>query len=60
MQENMLGWNVPAEHMELVHPYWRGFVAPAKYWHMMLALIYFMIMCTSLIGNGCVVYIFGT
>ncbi|XP_012257660.1 opsin, blue-sensitive [Athalia rosae] len=60
MQERLLGWNVPPEHAELVHPHWRGFLAPGKFWHIGLALIYFMLMVMSLVGNGCVVWIFTT
>ncbi|XP_012271890.1 opsin, blue-sensitive [Orussus abietinus] len=60
MQERLLGWNVPPEHLELVHPHWRGFLAPGKYWHIGLALIYFMLLVLSFVGNGCVVWIFTT
>ena len=60
MQEHLLGWNIPPEHSDMVHPHWRGFLAPAKYWHIGLALVYFMLMVLSLVGNGCVVWIFTT
>ncbi|XP_046736196.1 opsin, blue-sensitive [Diprion similis] len=60
MQERLLGWNVPPEHSDLVHPHWRGFLAPGKYWHISLALVYFMLMIMSVVGNGCVVWIFTT
>ncbi|KAK2577555.1 hypothetical protein KPH14_000788 [Odynerus spinipes] len=60
MQERFLGWNVPTEHMSLVHIHWRGYLAPAKYWHIGLGLIYFMLFVMSVIGNGCVVWIFST
>lgn len=60
MQERLLGWNIPPEHSELVHPHWRGFLAPGKYWHIGLALLYFMLMILSAVGNGCVVWIFTT
>ncbi|XP_076757600.1 rhodopsin 5 [Xylocopa sonorina] len=60
MRERFLGWNVPPEHSELVHPHWRGFIAPAKYWHIGLALIYLMLLVMSVVGNFCVVWIFST
>lgn len=60
MRERFLGWNVPPEHSDLVHPHWRGFIAPGKFWHMGLALIYFMMFIMSIVGNGCVIWIFST
>ncbi|KAK0161652.1 hypothetical protein PV327_008071 [Microctonus hyperodae] len=60
MQDRLLGWNIPPEHSDMVHPYWRGFLAPGKFWHIGLALLYFMLMCMSLVGNGCVIWIFST
>ncbi|KAH9638974.1 hypothetical protein HF086_000900 [Spodoptera exigua] len=58
--EHMLGWNIPEEHQDLVHDHWRNFPAVNKYWHYVLALIYTMLMVTSLLGNGIVIWIFGT
>jgi r-opsin len=58
--EPILGWNFPPEHQELVHPHWRNFVAPSKYWHFGLALIYLMLMTMSFLGNGIVIWIFST
>ncbi|XP_017884555.1 opsin, blue-sensitive [Ceratina calcarata] len=60
MRERFLGWNVPPEYSELVHPHWRGFIAPGKYWHIGVALIYFILLVMSLVGNCCVVWIFST
>ncbi|XP_063980444.1 opsin, blue-sensitive [Diachasmimorpha longicaudata] len=60
MQDRLLGWNIPPDHSDLVHPYWRGFLAPGKFWHIGLSLIYFMLMVLSIVGNGCVVWIFST
>lgn len=60
MHDHLLGWNHPPEHMDIVHPHWRGFLAPGKYWHIGLALIYFMLLVLSFVGNGCVVWIFST
>lgn len=60
MRERFLGWNVPPEHSDLVHPHWRGFIAPGKYWHMGMALVYFMLLVLSVVGNSCVVWIFST
>ncbi|KAG7209920.1 hypothetical protein KM043_011514 [Ampulex compressa] len=60
LQDRFLGWNIPAEHAALVHPHWRGFLAPGKFWHISLALIYFMLLVMSVVGNSCVVWIFST
>ncbi|XP_014613625.1 PREDICTED: opsin, blue-sensitive-like [Polistes canadensis] len=60
MQERYLGWNVPPEHMGLVHVHWRAYLAPGKYWHIGISLIYFMLFVMSVVGNGCVVWIFTT
>lgn len=56
----LLGWNLPADEQHLVHDHWRGFPAPPYYMHLMLAMIYFVLMNTSIIGNGIVLWIFGT
>ncbi|XP_013192766.2 opsin-3 [Amyelois transitella] len=58
--DHMLGWNIPEEHQDLVHEHWRNFPAVSKYWHYVLALIYTVLMITSLTGNGIVIWIFGT
>ncbi|XP_076626180.1 rhodopsin 5 [Colletes latitarsis] len=60
MRERFLGWNVPPDHSDLVHPHWRGYLAPGKYWHIGLALIYTMLTVMSFVGNGCVIWIFST
>lgn len=56
----LLGWNLPAEHQHLVHEHWRDYPAPPYYMHLMLGIIYFVLMNTSLIGNGIVLWIFTT
>lgn len=56
----LLGWNLPPEEQYLVHDHWKGFPSPPYYMHLMLAMIYFVLMNTSLIGNGIVLWIFGT
>lgn len=56
----LLGWNLPVEEQHLVHEHWRNFPAPPYYMHLMLAMIYFILMNTSIIGNGIVVWIFST
>nr|AAD34223.1 rhodopsin [Papilio glaucus] len=58
--EHMMGWNIPEEHQAMVHAHWRSFPAVSKYYHFILALIYTMLMVTSLIGNGIVIWIFST
>ncbi|XP_049778983.1 opsin-2 [Schistocerca cancellata] len=56
----LLGWNVPTEHLDLVHPHWRSFQVPNKYWHFGLAFVYFMLICMSSLGNGIVLWIYAT
>ncbi|XP_043785764.1 opsin, blue-sensitive [Apis laboriosa] len=60
MRERFLGWNVPPEYSDLVHPHWRAFPAPGKHFHIGLALIYSMLLVMSLVGNCCVIWIFST
>ncbi|XP_062546079.1 opsin-3-like [Armigeres subalbatus] len=57
---NMLGWNLPSDQQHLVHDHWKHFPDPPYYMHLLLALIYFVLMNVSLIGNGIVVWIFTT
>ncbi|XP_055590752.1 opsin-3-like [Uranotaenia lowii] len=56
----LLGWNLPQEQQHLVHEHWRDFPAPPYYMHLMLAMIYFVLMNMSLVGNGIVLWIFTT
>ncbi|CAH0385630.1 unnamed protein product [Bemisia tabaci] len=56
----MLGWNVPPEHMDMVHPHWRAFPNIPEMWHLMLGAIYFILMIVSTLGNGIVIYLFFT
>lgn len=56
----MLGWNLPPEEQALVHEHWRVFPAPPYHMHLLLAMIYFVLMIVSCIGNGIVVWIFST
>uniref|UniRef100_A0A336LM83 CSON004889 protein n=1 Tax=Culicoides sonorensis TaxID=179676 RepID=A0A336LM83_CULSO len=56
----LLGWNLPAEEQDLVHPHWRQFEAPPYFAHLLLALLYFILMICSTVGNGLVLWIFST
>lgn len=56
----LLGWNLDQEDLELLHPHWQSYEAPPFYYHLMLAIIYFFLMCSSALGNGIVVWIFST
>lgn len=59
-RHQILGWNLPQEDLNLLHPHWQQFEAPPFYYHLMLALIYFFLMIASTVGNGIVVWIFST
>jgi hypothetical protein len=56
----MLGWNLPREHMGLLHPHWQKFEAPPFFAHLLLAVVYFALMMVSALGNGLVIYVFST
>jgi r-opsin len=56
----LLGWNMPPEDMHLVLPHWQKFEAPKFYMHLMLALVYFVLMICSFMGNGIVIWIFSS
>lgn len=55
-----LGWNLPKEDLNLLHPHWQTFEAPPFYYHLLLALVYFFLMVASTLGNGIVIWIFST
>ena len=54
----LLGWNLEAEDLELLHPHWQAFESPPFYYHLLLAIVYFFLMVASAIGNGIVNIIF--
>lgn len=57
---NKLGYNLPLEEMFLVHPHWLEYQAPPYFLHILLAMIYIILMVTSITGNGIVIWIFST
>jgi hypothetical protein len=54
----MLGWNIPPEDQDLVHPHWRQYEAIPTSTHLFLAFLYFCLFVTSVVGNGMVLYVF--
>jgi r-opsin len=56
----LLGWNLEQEELALLHPHWQSFEAPPFYYHLLLGIIYFFLMCASTLGNGIVIWIFTT
>ena len=48
----MIGWNVPADYMQYVHPHWRTFETPNPFLHHMLGVLYSIFMLLALTGNG--------
>ncbi|CAG9798104.1 unnamed protein product [Chironomus riparius] len=56
----LLGWNLPTEDIHLLIPHWQAFEAPPFYYHLLLALVYFVLMVISTVGNGIVIWIFST
>ncbi|XP_055906390.1 opsin Rh5 [Eupeodes corollae] len=59
-ETKFLGWNLPVESLHMVHPYWRGFLAPPTYHHALYFIIYLALFSFSIFGNGLVIWIFGT
>nr|BAQ54872.1 opsin, short-wavelength sensitive type [Anax parthenope] len=58
--EEHLGWNIPADYMDYVHPHWRQFRAPQSYQHFLLGMIYAVITVVGLFGNLLVLWAFVT
>lgn len=56
----LLGWNLEADDLSLLHPHWQTFEAPPLHYHLVLGVIYFVLMISSIFGNGVVVWIFTT
>lgn len=56
----LLGWNLPVEDIDLLHPHWQAYEAIPFYYHLVLAVLYFFLMIISFLGNGIVVWIFST
>jgi hypothetical protein len=56
----LLGWNLEEDELVLLHPHWQSYEAPPFYYHLLLGIIYFFLMCTSALGNGIVIWIFTT
>jgi len=56
----MNGWNTPAEYLAYVDEHWLQFEAPNPMLHHMLGILYIFLFITSVIGNGCVIWIFMT
>lgn len=56
----LLGWNLDADDLGLLHPHWQTYEAPSVYYHLILGVIYFFLMVSSAFGNGIVIWIFTT
>lgn len=56
--EHMLGWNIPPEHVSILHPHWKQYPAPDMGTHFVMAAIYAMLMIVSVFGNFIVTYLF--
>ncbi|ETN57903.1 rhodopsin [Anopheles darlingi] len=49
---------VPPEMLHMVHPHWNQFPPMNPLWHSILGFAIFVLGMVSMIGNGCVIYIF--
>ncbi|KAG8237095.1 Short wavelength sensitive B opsin 4 [Ladona fulva] len=56
----MLGWNVPSDYLDYVHPHWRQYKAPHIYQHFLLGFIYAIIFAMGMFGNILVLWAFAT
>nr|BAQ54755.1 opsin, short-wavelength sensitive type [Somatochlora uchidai] len=56
----MLGWNVPANYLDYIHPHWRQYKAPHLYQHFLLGFIYAIIFAIGMFGNFLVLWAFAT
>jgi r-opsin len=59
-ESRMNGWNTPADYKSYVHPYWTSFEEPNPMFHHLLGVLYIFFMISSVLGNGCVIWIFST
>ncbi|KAH8282862.1 hypothetical protein KR054_010378 [Drosophila jambulina] len=55
-----MGHGYPAEYQHLVHAHWRGFREAPIYYHAGFYIAYFVLMLSSIFGNGLVIWIFST
>ena len=53
----MIGWNVPADYMQYVHPHWRTFETPNPFLHYMLGVLYIFFVIFAVAGNGIVTFL---
>ena len=59
-ETHLLGWNIPPEHADIVHPHWKGYEAPDLSSHFLMAVCYTVLMFTSILGNWIVIHLFFT
>nr|BAQ54948.1 opsin, short-wavelength sensitive type [Indolestes peregrinus] len=58
--DEMLGWNIPADYMDYIHPHWRQYKAPQAYQHFLLGLVYAVVLVVGMLGNVLVLWVFMT
>lgn len=56
--QRMLTWNVPPEEMEHIPDHWLKFPEQNPALHYLLAILYVIFTVLSVLGNGCVIYVF--
>lgn len=56
----MLAWNVPAEELVHIPDHWFTYPEPEPIYNYVLGLLYILFTFVALVGNGLVIWIFGT
>jgi r-opsin len=59
-ESKMNGWNTPADYKAYIHPHWMKYEEPNPMLHHLLGVIYIGFMFASVLGNGCVIWIFSS
>jgi r-opsin len=55
-----LGWNLSPEELTHVPEHWLAFPEPRPIYHYALGILYIFLFLAGVIGNGLVIWIFGT
>jgi len=56
----MMGWNVPPEELVHIPEHWLSYPEPDPLLQYILGLTYIVLTFIALLGNGVVIWIFGT
>nr|BAQ54758.1 opsin, short-wavelength sensitive type [Somatochlora uchidai] len=57
-EDEFLGAKIDEDYLSYIHPHWRQYKAPAVYQHFLLGIVYTVIFCMGMMGNGLVLIAF--